>query len=118
MGCTKDGFGVWKGTISTVFRMTLQRSDIQRLARKLAKIHLDDAESDALTVDIQNIMGLIEQLATVNVDGVIPMMTPLSEIQKFRPDQVTDGNERDAIVANAPESRHGFFVVPKVVSAS
>jgi aspartyl-tRNA(Asn)/glutamyl-tRNA(Gln) amidotransferase subunit C len=98
--------------------MTLQRSDIQRLAKKLAKIHLDDAECDALTVDIQNIMGLIEQLATVNVDGVAPMMTPLSEIQKFRSDQVTDGNQQTAVVANAPEARHGFFVVPKVVSAS
>jgi aspartyl-tRNA(Asn)/glutamyl-tRNA(Gln) amidotransferase subunit C len=98
--------------------MTLQRSDIQRLAKKLAKIHLDDAESEALTVDIQNIMGLIEQLATVNVDGVAPMMTPLSEIQRFRPDQVTDGNQQTAVVANAPEARHGFFVVPKVVSAS
>jgi aspartyl-tRNA(Asn)/glutamyl-tRNA(Gln) amidotransferase subunit C len=104
--------------ISTVFRMTLQRSDIKRIAQKLAKIHLDDAECDALTLDIQNIMGLIEQLATVNVDGVAPMMTPLSEIQTFLPDQVTEGDQQAAVVANAPQARHGFFVVPKVVSAS
>ena len=68
--------------------MTLQRSDIHRLAKKLAKIHLDDAECDALTVDIQKIMGLIEQLASVNVDGISPMITPLSEIQPLRQDQL------------------------------
>jgi aspartyl-tRNA(Asn)/glutamyl-tRNA(Gln) amidotransferase subunit C len=98
--------------------MTLQRSDIQRLAKKLAKIHLDDAECDALTVDVQKIMGLIEQLAPVHVDGISPMITPLSEIQALRPDQVTDGNQQAQVVANAPQARHGFFVVPKVVSAS
>ena len=46
------------------------------------------------------------------------MITPLSEIQVLRPDQVTDGNQQAQVVANAPQARHGFFVVPKVVSAS
>jgi aspartyl-tRNA(Asn)/glutamyl-tRNA(Gln) amidotransferase subunit C len=46
------------------------------------------------------------------------MITPLSEIQALRPDQVTDGNQQAHVVANAPQARHGFFVVPKVVSAS
>lgn len=98
--------------------MTLQRSDIQRLAKKLAKIHLDDAECDALTIDVQKIMALIEQLATVDVEGIPPMITPLSDIQVLRPDQVTEGNQQTHVVANAPQALHGFFVVPKVVSAS
>ncbi|MHA0111442.1 Asp-tRNA(Asn)/Glu-tRNA(Gln) amidotransferase subunit GatC [Klebsiella pneumoniae] len=33
----------------------------------------------------------------------------------MREDAVTDGDKRDAILANAPKADKGFFVVPKVV---
>jgi aspartyl-tRNA(Asn)/glutamyl-tRNA(Gln) amidotransferase subunit C len=34
---------------------------------------------------------------------------------KRRQDGVTDGNQQEAILANAPDAREGFFAVPKVV---
>ena len=40
---------------------------------------------------------------------------PSLTIAQLRDDAVTDGNIRDAVLANAPEAQHGFFAVPKVI---
>jgi aspartyl-tRNA(Asn)/glutamyl-tRNA(Gln) amidotransferase subunit C len=51
----------------------------------------------------------------VNVDGVEPMTTPVKMTLPMREDVVSDGNIRDKVLANAPKTEDGFFVVPKVV---
>ncbi|MGR3289846.1 MAG: Asp-tRNA(Asn)/Glu-tRNA(Gln) amidotransferase subunit GatC, partial [Paracoccaceae bacterium] len=59
--------------------------------------------------------GFIEQLNEVDVDGVEPMTSVTPMRLKRRVDQVTDGGIQTQILENAPESREGFFAVPKVV---
>ena len=61
------------------------------------------------------ILGWIEQLAEVDTAGVEPMSSVAAMRLPMREDEVTDGNCRDEILANAPEAAHGFFTVPKVV---
>ena len=47
----------------------------------------------------------------------------LKGLPKWRPDEIvitgdlcmTDGNQQDKVLANAPDAREGFFAVPKVV---
>ena len=51
----------------------------------------------------------------MDVEGVEPMTSVTPMALKRRADEVTDGSRRDDILANAPEAREGFFVVPKVV---
>ena len=82
---------------------------------KLARIRVEDAALPALAAEFNTILGFIEQLAEVDVDGVEPMtgVTPMR--LKRRDDVVTDGNQAAAILANAPDAREGFFAVPKVV---
>ncbi|MCR9112641.1 MAG: Asp-tRNA(Asn)/Glu-tRNA(Gln) amidotransferase subunit GatC [Rhodobacteraceae bacterium] len=82
---------------------------------KLARIRVEEDDLPALAQEFNTILGFIEQLSEVDVDGVEPMtsVTPLR--LKRREDAVTDGGMQDKILSNAPDAREGFFAVPKVV---
>ena len=64
---------------------------------------------------LNGILGFVEQLSEVNVDGVEPMTSVTPVAMKKRADEVTDGDKADDIVANAPATDRNFFMVPKVV---
>ena len=68
-----------------------------------------------MTEELNSILGWIEQLAEVDVEGIEPMTSAVELSMPMREDVVTDGNIQDKILANAPRSEDGFFVVPKVV---
>ena len=76
---------------------------------------MSDEELDRLLPELNNILGWVEQLAEVDTDGVEPLATIIDQKLRLRDDAVTDGNIRDAVLANAPEAQHGFFAVPKVI---
>jgi aspartyl-tRNA(Asn)/glutamyl-tRNA(Gln) amidotransferase subunit C len=82
---------------------------------KLARIKVDPDALPALAQEFNDILGFIEQLNEVDVEGVEPMtsVTPMRLVR--RQDVVTDGNQQAAVLANAPDAREGFFAVPKVV---
>ena len=58
---------------------------------------------------------MIAELDAANSEGVEPLTSVVDMPYPARPDAVTDGNISDKILANAPDSTAGFFVVPKVV---
>ena len=68
-----------------------------------------------MTGELNGILGFVEQLSEVNVDGVEPMTSVTPMAMKKRVDEVTDGNKAGDIVANAPNEDRNFFLVPKVV---
>ena len=82
---------------------------------KLARIRVENKDLPALAEEFNTILGFIEQLNEVDVDGVEPMTSVTPMRLKRREDKVTDGNIPDQILANAPDAREGFFAVPKVV---
>ena len=90
-------------------------SDQVRHIAKLAHIAMSDEELDRLVPELNNIIGWVEQLGEVNTDGVEPLATVIEQKLRLRDDVVTDGDCRDAILANAPDAEHGFFAVPKVI---
>ena len=91
--------------------------DIETAARvaKLARIKVDDTDLPALADAFNGILGFIDQLNEVDVDGVEPMVSVTPMRLKRRSDEVSDGNIQDKVLANAPDAREGFFAVPKVV---
>jgi|TARA_B110000495_G_C22839184_1_gene489452 aspartyl-tRNA(Asn)/glutamyl-tRNA(Gln) amidotransferase subunit C len=91
--------------------------DTQTAARvaKLARIKVDEADLSALAQEFTNILGFIEQLNEVDVEGVEPMTSVTPQRLFRRKDVVNDGNQQAAVLANAPDSREGFFAVPMVV---
>jgi aspartyl-tRNA(Asn)/glutamyl-tRNA(Gln) amidotransferase subunit C len=90
-------------------------TDTARRVAKLARIKVEEAALPALAQDFNRILGFIEQLQEVDVEGVEPMVsvTPMRLVR--RKDGVTDGGMPDKVLSNAPDAREGFFAVPKVV---
>jgi aspartyl-tRNA(Asn)/glutamyl-tRNA(Gln) amidotransferase subunit C len=94
--------------------MSVDAATVRKVA-KLARIAVEENEIEPLAAEISGILDWVEQLQEVDVSGVEPMTSAVPMRLKRRDDVVTDGNRRDDILANAPDSREGFFAVPKVV---
>lgn len=86
-----------------------------RKVAKLARIRVEEDRLPALAQEFGAILGFIEQLSEVDVDGIEPMTSVTPMRLKRREDVVTDGNQPKEVLANAPDAREGFFAVPKVV---
>ncbi|MEP5151839.1 Asp-tRNA(Asn)/Glu-tRNA(Gln) amidotransferase subunit GatC [Planktotalea sp.] len=91
--------------------------DVETAARvaKLARIKVEPDALPELAQEFSNILGFIEQLNEVDVEGVEPMTSVTPQKLFRRTDVVTDGNQPEKVLANAPDAREGFFAVPKVV---
>ncbi len=94
--------------------MSIDTETARRVA-KLARIEVPEEDLPALAGEFNTILGFIEQLNEVDVEGVEPMVSVSPMRLKRREDVVTDGDQQDKILANAPDAREGFFAVPKVV---
>ncbi len=93
--------------------------DVKRVA-ELARLEFTDEELKVFGSQFQAILEYISQIDELEIDNVEPMSSPLPGPQRLRQDTLTDGQNtrgltKDKAVANAPESRDGFFVVPKVI---
>jgi aspartyl-tRNA(Asn)/glutamyl-tRNA(Gln) amidotransferase subunit C len=94
--------------------MSVSSEQVRHIA-KLARIAMTDEEIERLAPELNNILGWVEQLGEVKTDGVEPLTAVIDQKLRLRDDEVTDGNIRDEVLANAPETQHGFFAVPKVI---
>lgn len=94
--------------------MSVDSQTVRRVAR-LARIAVTDEETEAMRAELNAILGFVEQLGEVDVEGVEPMISVIPMEMKKREDVVTDGAKAEDIVANAPVRDEHFFVVPKVV---
>ena len=94
--------------------MSIDTETARRVA-KLARIRVEDEALPALAQEFNTILGFIEQLNEVDVEGVEPMVSVTPMRLKRREDVVTDGGRQDKVLSNAPDAREGFFAVPKVV---
>jgi len=94
--------------------MSVTPEQVRHIAR-LARIAMSDEEIAALAPELNNILGWVEQLSEVNTEGVEPLTAVIDQKLRLRDDVVTDGDCRDAVLANAPAAEHGFFAVPKVI---
>ena len=94
--------------------MALDKAEVAHVAA-LARIRLAEAELEPLASELSQILSWVEQLGEVDTDGVPPMTSVAAMRLPMRDDTVTDGDCRDAILGNAPQSAKGFFAVPKVV---
>lgn len=99
--------------------MSVNEDDVRKIAG-LARIAMGDEEIAGLVPELNNILGWVEQLGEVDVDGVEPMASVIHNKLRLRDDVVnadpqTGGGVRDKVLANAPAAEHGFFAVPKVI---
>ncbi len=94
--------------------MSIDKDTAAKVA-KLARIKVEEADLPALADEFNAVLGFIEQLSEVDVEGVEPMVSVTPMHLRRREDVVNDGGQQEKILANAPDAREGFFAVPKVV---
>ncbi|MBA3324603.1 MAG: Asp-tRNA(Asn)/Glu-tRNA(Gln) amidotransferase subunit GatC [Rhodobacteraceae bacterium] len=94
--------------------MSIDKETARRVAH-LARIAVAEDDLDRVAAELSGILGFMEQLREVDVEGVEPMTSVTPMALPLRADRVTEGDQRDRILANAPDARQGFFTVPKVV---
>jgi aspartyl-tRNA(Asn)/glutamyl-tRNA(Gln) amidotransferase subunit C len=89
--------------------------DTARRVASLARIRVEENALPELAQEFNAVLGFIEQLSEVDVEGIEPMTSVTPQRLKRRADVVTDGDQQAKILKNAPDAREGFFAVPKVV---
>jgi aspartyl-tRNA(Asn)/glutamyl-tRNA(Gln) amidotransferase subunit C len=94
--------------------MSVDKDTVRRIA-KLSRIALDEARVAPMVDELNGIFAWVQQLNEVNVEGVPPLTSVVAQRLKMREDEITDGGNANALMANAPEGEDHFFVVPKVV---
>jgi aspartyl-tRNA(Asn)/glutamyl-tRNA(Gln) amidotransferase subunit C len=94
--------------------LSLSLDDVRRIAH-LARIEVTDSETEQVLVQLNSIFELIEQMRAVDTGGIEPMSHPLGGSQRLREDRVTESDDREANMRNAPAREDGLFLVPKVI---
>jgi aspartyl-tRNA(Asn)/glutamyl-tRNA(Gln) amidotransferase subunit C len=94
--------------------MSVDVATVRRVA-KLARIRVPEERLPSLAGELNGILNWIEQLNEVDVEGVEPLTSVVEATLPMRDDVVTDGGDPARVLANAPRTADGFFIVPKVV---
>ncbi len=94
--------------------MSVDLETVKRVA-KLARIAIDDERAKVMQAELNGILGFVEQLDEVDVEGVEPMTSVVEMEMKKRKDEVTAGDQAALVTENAPASEDNFFMVPKVI---
>lgn len=98
--------------------MSLTLTDVQKIAR-LSQLNLSADEAEQTLTQLNTIFGLIDQMGQVDTSGIAPLMHPIAMIQemnqRLRTDAVSEPNNREANMVNAPQADQGLFLVPKVI---
>ena len=94
--------------------MAIDAATVRKVAH-LARIRVEEDKLAPLAQELSGILTWIEQLNEVDTEGVAPMASTEAVKLPMREDAVSDGGAPERVLANAPKTDRGFFVVPKVV---
>jgi aspartyl-tRNA(Asn)/glutamyl-tRNA(Gln) amidotransferase subunit C len=89
--------------------------DLISYLEKLGRIKLTDDEKEKTLIDLRSILGYIDKLNELDTDSVEPLSHAFPITNVYREDIVSNTDQRDAILSNAPAQKDGCFKVPKTV---
>lgn len=94
--------------------MYVNREKVEKIAN-MAHIKLSQEEIILYKKELNDILKWVRQLEEVNTDDVLPLSNTISLSLSTDNDEIKDNTSVDALLKNAPESKYGYFVVPKVI---
>jgi len=92
----------------------MERDEVLKVA-SLARLSLSDQEIDEFGKQLTQILGYVETLNEVDVEGATPMPHAVDERNVFRKDQPHESLTREAALSNAPQTDGQFFLVPQIL---
>lgn len=81
----------------------------------LAKLSLTEDQKEKAREDLERILTFMDSMNDLDTDGIEPMSHAFPITNVFREDVVTNQENRDELLANAPAKKDGCFLVPKTV---
>jgi aspartyl-tRNA(Asn)/glutamyl-tRNA(Gln) amidotransferase subunit C len=94
--------------------MTIGSADVKRIAH-LARIAIDEKDMDRYAGNLTAILALVEQMNAIDTTAVEPMAHPQDAAQRLRADAVTECDQREVFLQNAPLAEDGLYLVPRVI---
>ena len=94
--------------------MSVTQQDVEKVAL-LARLAISESDLPEVTDRFGRVLDLVDELNTIETESVVPMSNPHDMQQRLRPDTVPRANEREALMASAPASDQGYYLVPKVI---
>lgn len=94
--------------------MSLAAEDLERLAR-LARLHFSTDDVPRYRDELNTILEMVDTLKSADTEGVTPMAHPLDMAQRLRADVVSESDQREVFMAEAPQTENGLFIVPRVI---
>lgn len=94
--------------------MALTAGDVKKIAY-LARLGIDGQDVESYAKDLSGMLNLMTQMGDLDTDNIIPMAHPLDQVQRLRPDEVTEQDSREKFQAIAPQVEAGLYLVPKVI---
>ena len=89
--------------------------DLMAYLENLSRVSLSQGERERIRRDLEAILTYMDHLNAVDTTAAEPMSHVIPIFNVFREDEVTNGDEREAVLANAPAKKDGAFQVPKTV---
>ncbi|MGX7109201.1 Asp-tRNA(Asn)/Glu-tRNA(Gln) amidotransferase subunit GatC [Facklamia miroungae] len=92
----------------------ITREDIQHVAQ-LAKLSFSEEELDQFTPNIQEIIGMVEQLQEVETEGIAPTYHGNQLKNIYREDVAVENATYQELLKNAPTAKDGYIQVPVII---
>lgn len=92
----------------------MESAEVRKIAH-LARLGLAEADIPDYARDLGAILALVAQMDEVDTAGVEPLAHPLDMVQRLRPDEVTETDQRQRLQAGAPLTEDGLYLVPRVI---
>ena len=101
-------------TINYICKMEVNDAMVDKLAH-LSRLQFNETEKAEIKNDLQRMIGFVEKLNELNLDGVEPMLFMSDEVNVLREDEIKGSISREEALKNAPLHDEQFFKVPKVI---
>lgn len=92
----------------------MESAEVRKIAH-LARLGVAEADIPDYARDLGAILALVAQMNEVDTAGVEPLAHPLDMVQRMRPDEVTETDQRQRLQAGAPLTEDGLYLVPRVI---
>ena len=94
--------------------MSIEKTQVRDIAW-LARLAVEDEAVAGYARDMADILALVERMQTVDTSAVEPLAHPLEIAAQLRPDRVNEEDRREEFQQTAPQTRDGFYIVPRFV---
>jgi aspartyl-tRNA(Asn)/glutamyl-tRNA(Gln) amidotransferase subunit C len=94
--------------------MSIRKEEVLHVAN-LARLDVSETQADQLTYEMESIINFADMLAEIDIGDAPPVNRAIRLENVFRADIVTNGDRREEMLANAPQSEAGCYAVPKII---